>query len=572
MLKYLLPLLLAFNMAEAQRRPVGQMPVIWGKTIFSENLTPGMKFGLSDLVTACESRTAGTMRWNGTAFQMCDGGGSWASMGGGGGVSYPLLAPDGSAAAPSYAFSTNPGVGVYYVNADTSMNMAFGTTATLKFKGNGIFPIAGGLDIGTQTESFDDIWATRFQMGSGGQVIFRNATNSISFVAPSGLAGNFAYTLPLDDGTSGQFLQTDGSGVLTWASAGGSTPDPLLLGDGNSAAPTYSFANATGSGMWMGGSGHLIFGDDGFNVLAIVADSSGALRTIQPTQSGVLNGSPSAKWAATYSEVTNSDGGSAANPGFAFNGTSGLGMYTGASDTLSFATQGTERLRLNPSGGFLVGDDGIAFFGDAGTGLNHPNGGEFSFLSSGSIIVKVAPDGLRLQNSIWLAGKNPSNSTVNIARIGGSGRIEVGDGSHDVYTSAADVSVSTTGTQYLSSGAGINMNIAGGTLLVQGNGVTPVNISLGNADNTAHALINFSGLTDTTFPLPTNDGVDGEVLTRTGPTGTTWAGAPQGTVCGWYDVGTTTLVSSCKGSDPSVSCPTGYTQKTTAIVDFCVAN
>ena len=36
------------------------------------------------------------------------------------------------------------------------------------------------------------------------------------------LAGNVAYTLPPDDGDAGEQLQTDGSGILTWESAGGS--------------------------------------------------------------------------------------------------------------------------------------------------------------------------------------------------------------------------------------------------------------------------------------------------------------------------------------------------------------
>lgn len=38
--------------------------------------------------------------------------------------------------------------------------------------------------------------------------------------AASGMTANVTFTLPPDDGTPGQVLQTDGSGVLTWASAG----------------------------------------------------------------------------------------------------------------------------------------------------------------------------------------------------------------------------------------------------------------------------------------------------------------------------------------------------------------
>jgi len=35
--------------------------------------------------------------------------------------------------------------------------------------------------------------------------------------APAALASDFTLTMPIDDGTTSQFLQTDGNGVLTWA-------------------------------------------------------------------------------------------------------------------------------------------------------------------------------------------------------------------------------------------------------------------------------------------------------------------------------------------------------------------
>lgn len=62
--------------------------------------------------------------------------------------------------------------------------------------------------------------ALRFLEPSG------SGTNYASFAAPA-LAANTVYTLPIDDGTSGQQLTTDGAGVLSWAAAGsggGGTP------------------------------------------------------------------------------------------------------------------------------------------------------------------------------------------------------------------------------------------------------------------------------------------------------------------------------------------------------------
>lgn len=41
-------------------------------------------------------------------------------------------------------------------------------------------------------------------------------TNTVTLQAPSGLAGSYTLTLPVDDGNSGQVLRTDGSGALSW--------------------------------------------------------------------------------------------------------------------------------------------------------------------------------------------------------------------------------------------------------------------------------------------------------------------------------------------------------------------
>jgi len=44
-----------------------------------------------------------------------------------------------------------------------------------------------------------------------------NGSNSVKIQPPASLASDYTLTLPATDGDNGQFLQTDGSGVLTWA-------------------------------------------------------------------------------------------------------------------------------------------------------------------------------------------------------------------------------------------------------------------------------------------------------------------------------------------------------------------
>jgi hypothetical protein len=48
-----------------------------------------------------------------------------------------------------------------------------------------------------------------------------NGSNYVAIKAPDTLASNLTLTLPSADGTSGQVLQTNGSGVLSFASGGG---------------------------------------------------------------------------------------------------------------------------------------------------------------------------------------------------------------------------------------------------------------------------------------------------------------------------------------------------------------
>ena len=54
----------------------------------------------------------------------------------------------------------------------------------------------------------------------------------VGFKAPATITSNRVWTLPAADGTNGQVLSTDGSGVLSWATASGgsSAVDPVIAG------------------------------------------------------------------------------------------------------------------------------------------------------------------------------------------------------------------------------------------------------------------------------------------------------------------------------------------------------
>lgn len=61
-----------------------------------------------------------------------------------------------------------------------------------------------------------------------------NGTDYVAIQAPASLATNYTLTLPPDDGNSGQVLSTDGSGVLSWASAASVPAAGAVYSDGTS--------------------------------------------------------------------------------------------------------------------------------------------------------------------------------------------------------------------------------------------------------------------------------------------------------------------------------------------------
>ena len=75
------------------------------------------------------------------------------------------------------------------------------------------------------------------------------SSNTITVQAPA-LASSYSLTLPVDDGVSGQFLQTDGSGVLAWATTGspGDIQETSFTANDNEPSPQnvtgFTFSNA----------------------------------------------------------------------------------------------------------------------------------------------------------------------------------------------------------------------------------------------------------------------------------------------------------------------------------------
>ena len=99
------------------------------------------------------------------------------------------------------------------------------------------------------------VWdGTNLQIGDQGDLRLGDADNShyIALQAPSTVASNVTLTFPATDGDADQFLQTNGSGVLSWTAVSGGTDWQAVKTSGFTAvAGEGYFINTTGGAIEM---------------------------------------------------------------------------------------------------------------------------------------------------------------------------------------------------------------------------------------------------------------------------------------------------------------------------------
>ena len=98
-----------------------------------------------------------------------------------------------------------------------------------------------------------------------------NGTNYVGFKAPASLSADLTFTLPATDGTSGQVLTTNGSGVLSFATVGGS------FADGTASSPSITFTDDTNTGIFRPTADTIAFTEGGTEARRINSDGNLAL-------------------------------------------------------------------------------------------------------------------------------------------------------------------------------------------------------------------------------------------------------------------------------------------------------
>jgi len=101
-------------------------------------------------------------------------------------------------------------------------------TAVVKWSGTGGKTLVNSgvlVDASNNITGLNNVTATGYLhlTGDEKELRFYEGANYIAIKTNASLAADYTFTLPLNDGNADEFLQTNGSGVLTWAAAAGTT-------------------------------------------------------------------------------------------------------------------------------------------------------------------------------------------------------------------------------------------------------------------------------------------------------------------------------------------------------------
>jgi len=156
-----------------------------------------------------------------------------------------------------------------------------------------------------------------------------NGTNFVSLKAPNTIAADVTFTLPSADGTNAQVLQTNGSGVLSFAtvSGGGSPGGSTTEVQYNNAGAFGGITGATTNGTALTLTGAILNG-----TIGATTPSTGAFTTLSATG------------------VTTLQTGTAALPALTTSGDTNTGVFFPAADSVATTVGGAEGTRLTSTG------------------------------------------------------------------------------------------------------------------------------------------------------------------------------------------------------------------------------
>jgi hypothetical protein len=367
-----------------------------------------------------------------------------------------------------------------------------------------------------------------------GSLDLYNASSSFGVAIQSANnAAAWTLTLPIGPGTAGQFLQTNGAGVTSWASASGS-------GTVNSGtANQIAFYSATGTAV----SGNAnVTASTGALTLGVAGTAAGSV-----VLSGSASGTVTINTAAAAGAWTMTLPTTAGTAGQVLK-TDGTGITSWQADSAA-AGGATTQVQYNNAGS-LAGAAGFTFNGTStvALGVAGTSTGTLTLAGSSSGVVTVKPAAaagtwsLTLPTTAGTASQvlqTDGSGNTSWVTISGSGTVNSGTANQMAFYSATGTAVSGNANVTVSTGA-LTLGVAGtaaGSLVLSGSGSGAVTI------NTAAAAGTWS------LTLPTTAGTSGGLLQTNGSGVTSWTTPVSGSLVG--TTGTQTLTN--KRITPRVS-------------------
>jgi len=299
----------------------------------------------------------------------------------------------------------------------------------------------GNILSGTNTFSGTNIFSSDVTLNAQSDLRFADSDSSnwVAFQSPATVASNVTWTLPAADGTSNQVLATNGSGTLSWATAGG--------GASISAGDSKVEVTDTGS------NGTIVFNTDGSERMRVDSDGDVGIGTTSPAVKLDVVGTSNAISAAVSSTSTSinaapslkviNTGAATANQSaeiqFRFqdgslNGNGAIAAIresaTGRKQSFIFAPctndgtgDPTERMRITSAGDLFVGrtsdadTNGTSIFANGAIRVNKDNGtaGIFNRNTNDGIIISLRQDGTA-EGDISVSGTTVSYNGGHLSR------------------------------------------------------------------------------------------------------------------------------------------------------------
>ena len=214
-------------------------------------------------------------------------------------------------------------------------------------------------------------------------------------------------------------------GALNILTTGTSTSTRVIAGVGSEAAPSITFSGDGDTGIFKPSVGTIALTVNNSEEVRITSAGNVGIANSAPTErlhvtgnikaSGFIDADTSFRGAAieTTGNATCDRAvagiGSAAAPSFTFTGDGNTGMFRPAAETIAFATNGVEKMRIdsggvettsNFSGNRLIagegttGAPGIVFTGDGDTGMWHPGVDVVAFSVGGTEKLRINSGGI----------------------------------------------------------------------------------------------------------------------------------------------------------------------------------